>query len=119
MEVAEAIRAVLLGEADPSEHADCGYSVTFTDSGSSISEPEGVAPVFASMGDVASGYVAAWAAGGESLRRWAHAVLGIPALDLSALEDSEDGEALLEGVWDASAGRADALALASRLARGY
>lgn len=118
MEASEAIRAVLLGEADPSELTACGYSVTFTGSGSSISEPAGVGAVFASIGDVASGYVAAWAAGAESLRRWAQAVLGIPALDLTALEDNEDGKALLAGVWDASAGRADAFDLATRLAQG-
>lgn len=113
---AEVIRAVLLGDPDPSRLIEAGFAVTFSASGSSISEPDGIPTVSASVEEVANGYVAAWAAGSESLRHWAQLVLGINALDLSSLEENADGARLLEAVWDAMAGRADGLDLATRLA---
>jgi hypothetical protein len=109
----------LLGEADPSGLTEWGIDVTFTASGVSISEPAAIPAVAASVDDVARGYVAAWAAGSESLRRWAQAILGINALDVGALEDSPDGAALLEAVWEASAGRPNGLDLATRLTQGH
>ena len=115
MDATDAIRAVLLGEADPSTLSDYGFTISITASGSSIFELGDAPVVRASVPEVAAGYVAAWAAGGDSLRRWAHAMLGLLAIDL--IDQRTETAVVCWTLYEASVGRGDELDLAIRLAQ--
>ncbi|MGB9112031.1 MAG: hypothetical protein WCF24_04810 [Acidimicrobiales bacterium] len=71
----------------------------------------------ASVQDVANG-ILRHSSVDEASKRWAQALLGVTAIDLSALEDDPDGEVLLNAVWDMAIGKelsAEALRAAKRM----
>lgn len=113
------IHQFVRGAVDVAALEPLGIAVAFEGGGMTLrdnSQPDLV--VRPSVADVASGYVASWARGTDALQRWAQVMLGLTPVDLSALEDSPDGDALLEAIWDASAGAPSGIDLASRLADG-
>lgn len=109
------LRQFVVGEIDSSELIDVGVMVSFAADRMTLQDAS-VEVVEPTITEIAAGYVASWARGEDALRRWAQVILGLTAVDLVALEDAPDGEALLEAIWDAAAGRTSGIDLASRLA---
>lgn len=90
------------GDADPTELAQTGLQLELSESGVQLEEPPGVPVVTPSISDVASGFLAHWARGGESLAVWARVLLAANFIDLKDLEDHPNGELLLDAVWEAA-----------------
>jgi hypothetical protein len=113
----ETIQQFVLGLADVTALEPLGIEVAFERGGMTMRD-RSTQEVRPSIAELATGYVASWAQGSEVLQRWAQVILGLTAVDLSALEDAPEGEALLEAIWDASAGTPKGIDVATRLADG-
>jgi hypothetical protein len=68
-----------------------------------LDAPRGVELVMPSIDDVASGFLAHLGEP-DRLREWAAVILSAEFIDLIALERIPDGQAIIEGMWDVSAG---------------
>jgi hypothetical protein len=96
-----------------------GVRIRFSDDGCDVEGGAGtvVAP---SMADVGRGLIANLGKSPRHVQQWAAVLLaGSSFVDLSSLERDSDGEALLEGLWEASARNPlddRVVALATRLA---
>lgn len=115
----DTIHQFVLGLVDVAALEPLGIEVAFEHDGMTMrqsSEPDLV--VRPSVADVATGFVTSWARGTDELQRWAQVILGLGPLDLGALEDAPEGNALLEAIWDASAGTPSGIDLATRLSDG-
>ena len=113
----ETIQQFVLGLADVTALEPLGIEVAFDHEGMTMRD-RSTLEIRPSVADVAAGYVTSWRGGTDVLQRWAQVILGLPALDLGALEDAPEGEALLEAIWNASTGAASGVDLATRLADG-
>lgn len=67
-----------------------------------VQVPPGTPVVEVLARDVAVGFLRRWALGTE-LDKWAATLLGAGVIDFVDLEDQPEGDALLEGLWAASA----------------
>ena len=115
----EIVHRFVLGLVDVTALEPLGIEVAFEHDGMTMRDSSTRDLVLRpSVADVAAGYVTSWARGTDVPQRWAQVILGLGALDLSVLEDAPEGDALLEAVWDASAGTPSGIDLATRLADG-
>jgi hypothetical protein len=82
-----------------------GIDIHFMDDGCDV-DGKGAVVETPSIGDVATGLLRHVRASERNLREWAAVMLAASqVIDLSELEESEDGEALLDALWKASAGQ--------------
>jgi hypothetical protein len=112
---------IVRGDRPISDVTRLGVSVCVTPLFFELDEPPGVDMILPTVEDVATGFLVHL--GHESvLREWATLVLGAEFIDLALVEGDPDGEAMMEGMWQASTGeplspgalRAVAAALARR-----
>jgi hypothetical protein len=94
---------IIRGERPLSDVSRLGVTMSVTPGFFELDSPRGVEPVMPSIDDVASGFLAHLTHPG-TLREWAAVILGAEFIDLIALESDPDGEAMIEGMWEASAG---------------
>ena len=98
---AELVREIVRGERLWSDLRLIGVEIEATERELRISYP-GTAMSLPDMVDLAHGF-AAYSARPTDLQQWALVLLcGSAFLDLSGLESTAAGEALLEGLWDAA-----------------
>ena len=96
---------IVRGDRPLADVARLGVSVSITPLFFTLDEPPRMRPVVPTIDDVAVGFLTHLREPDE-LREWATVVLGITAIDLSALHDDPQGEAMFEGLWAASTGEA-------------
>lgn len=93
------------GVAEPSVLADLGIRATRSGDGLIVEVPPGVPSIRPSIRDLATGLLAWNRRGSEALQSWAALVLAVDEIDLASLQAWPDGEAVLDSLWDAAAGR--------------
>jgi hypothetical protein len=91
------------GDRPLSDLARHGLSMSVTSQFFEIDAPHGVEPVLPGIDDVANGFLVHLGEP-EQLREWAAVILGAEFIDLIALECDPSGKAIIEGMWDVSAG---------------
>jgi hypothetical protein len=94
---------IIRGDRPASDVTRLGVTVSLSRLFFELDAPRGVEAVTPSIDDVASGFLAHLGEG-ETLREWAAVILGAEFIDLIALESDPDGEVIIEGMWDVSAG---------------
>jgi hypothetical protein len=94
---------VIRGDRPVADMSRLGVSMSVTPQYFSLDAPRSLDSLAPSLDDVASGFLAHL---GEPrlLREWATVVLGAEFIDLIALENDADGEAIIEGLWAVSTG---------------
>lgn len=96
------LRSLLRGEAEWSDLRTLGVSVEFRDGRLRLEEPPD-APVYeARVEDIARGLLAHWVR--STLQEWARVVLATGTIEIACLEDTEEGELLLEALWECAEG---------------
>jgi hypothetical protein len=104
------------GVVDEAALAEIGIEVAFQPDGAKIEAGPSSKELRPSVAEVAAGYLAAWAQSSETLQKWARLILGVTNIDLAALEDDPEGDALLNAIWDAADGSPSGIDVATRLA---
>jgi hypothetical protein len=98
------VTAFVRGDANWSVLAELGVQIELEDSGVRLHEPAGLPAVVPGIADVAAGFVRSLELGGQEQREWARVLLAANFIDLFALENDPNGDALLEAIWSASQG---------------
>jgi hypothetical protein len=94
---------IIRGDRPLSDVARLGASMSVNPLFFELDPPRGVELVLPSIDDVASGFLA-HLGDPEHLREWAAVILSAEFIDLIALERLPDGRAIIEGMWEVSAG---------------
>jgi hypothetical protein len=96
---------IVRGDRPLTDVTRLGVSLSVTPLFFELDEPPDVALVAPTLEDVATGFLV-HLAHPSLLREWATLVLGAEFIDLRALEGHPQGEAIIEGMWQASSGEA-------------
>jgi hypothetical protein len=94
---------VIRGDRPVADMSRLGISMSVTPDHFSFDAPLSLDSLAPSLDDVASGFLA-HLSDQRLLREWATVVLGAEFIDLIALENDADGEAIIEGLWAVSTG---------------
>jgi hypothetical protein len=92
------------GDEDWQSLCAIGINIGLTD-GVQVEIPASIPTFTPVIEDLATGLLRYWAVGGELARVWAQVLLATTPVDLIALEISDDGNHLLEALWDLADGR--------------
>lgn len=96
---------IIRGDRPLSDVSRLGVSMSVTPLFFELDSPRRVDAVLPSIDDVATGFLVHLSDGG-ALREWASVILGADFIDLLAVESDPDGESMIEGMWEVSAGGA-------------
>jgi hypothetical protein len=94
---------IIRGDRPLSDVARLGVTMSVNPLFFELEAPRGTELVTPSIDDVASGFLAHLGEP-ERLREWAAVILSAEFIDLIALERIPDGVAIIEGMWEVSAG---------------
>lgn len=96
---------IIRGDRPLSDVSRLGIHVSVTPLFFELDAPRRADSLLPSIDDVATGFLAHMSSAGE-LREWASVILGAEFIDLIALENDPDGDAIIEGLWEVSSGGA-------------